>query len=241
MLERHRCRQATRTGRRRCDQSRVVTRTPLSQQCLSSPELLSTLKRKLNSSWANCLNWNSTAIISQNCKPVGHVRSAEVESLVATVAIPPDLFRAVTRSRPMPVIDYGKVQTAEGEPSAAAGNLWKRCCIDTDISASKAGSSTQDGFFVLQEYIASPSQAVHEERRVQRSRPQLQHTAVEAALQNKRHHPKGCIRQHARYIQPGASCLSGNRYWSVKRRIFDRDKLHAYDVFKARSASTIPR
>ena len=67
----------------------------------------------------------------------GHVRSPEVEALLATVSDPLDLFRAAHAVLADGEIDYGKVQTDGGDVEVAAGTL-ESLLHDTDINVRKA-------------------------------------------------------------------------------------------------------
>ena len=158
----------------------------------------------------------------------GHVRSPEVEAVLATVSDPLDLFRGTHAILADAEIEYGTVKTSDGELEVAAGTM-ETLLHDPDINVRKAAwEQYADGFLRFKKTFANLTHRRGEARRVQCAHPQLQHGGRGSTPPGQ--YPQGRVRQYARHGKAQAA-RSGNRYWSVKRRILGLDKLHAYDVF----------
>jgi oligoendopeptidase F len=84
----------------------------------------------------------------------GHVRSGEVESLLAMAGDPLDLFRATHAILADAEIDYGTVQTEQGEVQVAAGTM-EALLHSTDIEVRKAAwSQYADGYLKFKNTFA---------------------------------------------------------------------------------------
>ena len=160
-------------------------------------------------------------------KREGHVRSPEVEALLAMVGDPLDLFRATHAVLADAEIDYGKVQASEGEVQVAAGTM-ETLLNDPDIKVRKAAwEQYADGFLRYKNTFASLITG-GVKRDVFNARAHNYETAVEAAL-HRANIPRAVydnMLETARRKLP-----IWHRYWSVRRRILGLDMLHPYDVF----------
>lgn len=157
----------------------------------------------------------------------GHVRSPEVEAIIATVSDPLDLFRGTHAILADAEIDYGTVQIADGELQVAAGTM-ESLLHDPDIKVRKqAWEQYADGFLRFKKTFASLLTG-GVKRDVFNARTHNYSTAVEAAL-----HQSNIPRAvYDNMLETARRKLPiWNRYWGVKRRILGLDKLHAYDVF----------
>jgi oligoendopeptidase F len=157
----------------------------------------------------------------------GHVRSPEVEALLASVGDPLDLFRATHAVLADGEIDYGKVHTDGGDVQVAAGTL-ESLLHDTDINVRKTTwDQYADGYLKYKNTFATLISGGMK-KDVFLARARNYPSAVEAALQFN-NIPRGVydnMLDTARRKLP-----VWHRYWDVKRRILGLDKLHAYDVF----------
>jgi oligoendopeptidase F len=160
-------------------------------------------------------------------KREGHVRSPEVEALLAMAGDPLDLFRATHAILADAEIDYGTVQTRDGEVQVAAGTM-ETLLHDSDINVRKAAwEQYADGYLRFKNTFASLITGGMK-RDVFNARAHNYPTAVEAAL-HRANIPRAVydnMLDTARRNLP-----IWHRYWSVRRRILGLDKLHAYDVF----------
>src|SRR6266496_6076867 len=157
----------------------------------------------------------------------GHVRSPEVEALLATVGDPLDLFRAAHAVLADGEIDYGKVHTDGGDVQVAAGTL-ESLLHNTDINVRKtAWEQYADGYLEYKNTFATLITGGMK-KDVFLARARNYPTAVEAAL-SRNNIPRAVydnMLNTARRKLP-----VWHRYWGVKRRILGLDKLHGYDVF----------
>jgi oligoendopeptidase F len=160
-------------------------------------------------------------------KREGHVRSPEVEALLAMAGDPLDLFRATHAILADAEIDYGKVQSSDGEVQVAAGTM-ETLLHDTDIKVRKAAwEQYADGYLRYKNTFASLITGGMK-RDVFNARAHNYKTAVEAAL-HRSNIPRAVydnMLDTARRNLP-----IWHRYWSARRRILGLDMLHAYDVF----------
>jgi oligoendopeptidase F len=160
-------------------------------------------------------------------KREGHVRSPEIESLLATVGDPLDLFRAAHAVLADGEIDYGKVQTDGGDVQVAAGTL-ESLLHDTDINVRKAAwEQYADGYLKYKNTFATLITGGMK-KDVFLARARNYETAVDAALQ-RNNIPRAVYDNMLDTAQRKLPVW--HRYWDVKRRILGLDKLHAYDVF----------
>jgi oligoendopeptidase F len=160
-------------------------------------------------------------------KREGHVRSPEIESLLATVGDPLDLFRAAHAVLADGEIDYGKVQTDGGDVQVAAGTL-ESLLHDTDINVRKAAwAQYADGYLKYKNTFATLITGGMK-KDVFLARARNYETAVDAALQ-RNNIPRAVYDNMLDTAQRKLPVW--HRYWDVKRRILGLDKLHAYDVF----------
>jgi oligoendopeptidase F len=157
----------------------------------------------------------------------GHVRTPEVEALLATVGDPLDLFRAAHAVLADGEIDYGKVQTEGGDLQVAAGTL-ESLQHDTDINVRKAAwEQYADGYLNYKNTFATLISGGMK-KDVFMARAHNYSSAVEAALRNN-NIPRAV---YDNMLDTARRKLHiWHRYWDVKRRILGLDKLHAYDVF----------
>lgn len=157
----------------------------------------------------------------------GHVRSPEVESLLAMAGDPLDLFRGTHAVLADAEIDYGKVQTNEGEVQVAAGTM-ETLLHDTDINVRKAAwEQYADGYLRFKNTFASLITGGMK-RDVFNARAHKYDTAVEAAL-HRSNIPRAV---YDNMLETAKRKLPiWHKYWGVKRRILGLNKLHAYDVF----------
>jgi oligoendopeptidase F len=157
----------------------------------------------------------------------GHVRSPEIESLLATVGDPLDLFRAAHAVLADGEIDYGKVQTDGGDVQVAAGTL-ESLLHDTDINVRKtAWEQYADGYLKYKNTFATLITGGMK-KDVFLARARNYDTAVDAALQ-RNNIPRAVYDNMLNTAKRKLPVW--HRYWDVKRRILGLDKLHAYDVF----------
>ncbi|MEO8285402.1 MAG: oligoendopeptidase F [Chloroflexota bacterium] len=157
----------------------------------------------------------------------GHVRSPEIESLLATVGDPLDLFRATHAILADGEINYGTVKTDGGDVQVAAGTL-ESLQHDTDINVRKAAwEQYADGYLAYKNTFASLITGGMK-KDVFLARARNYPTAVEAAL-SRNNIPRAV---YDNMLQTAKRKLPvWHRYWGVKRRILGLDKLHGYDVF----------
>ncbi len=160
-------------------------------------------------------------------KREGHVRSPEIEALLAMAGDPLDLFRATHAILADAEIDYGKVQTSEGEVQVAAGTM-ETLLHDADIKVRKAAwEQYADGYLRYKNTFASLITG-GVKKDVFNARAHNYQTAVEAAL-HRANIPRAV---YDNMLETAKRKLPiWNRYWSVRRRILGLDMLHAYDVF----------
>jgi oligoendopeptidase F len=157
----------------------------------------------------------------------GHVRSGEVEAILAMVGDPLDIFRGTHAVLADGEIDYGTVKTSDGEVQVAAGTL-ESLLHDSDINVRKATwEQYADGYLRYKNTFASLITG-GVKRDVFNARAHNYESAVEAALRNN-NIPRGVydnMLETARRKLP-----VWHRYWDAKRKALGLDKLHAYDVF----------
>ena len=157
----------------------------------------------------------------------GHVRSPEVEAVLAMVNDPLDLFRATHGVLADAEIDYGKVKTSEGELQVAGGTL-ETLLHDPDINVRRqAWEQYADGYLRYKNTFANLITGGMK-RDVFNARAHNYDTAVEAALA-RNNIPR---KVYDNMLETARRKLPvWHRYWSVRRRILGLDKLHPYDVF----------
>ncbi|MEO5952483.1 MAG: oligoendopeptidase F, partial [Chloroflexia bacterium] len=157
----------------------------------------------------------------------GHVRSPEVEALLAMAGDPMDLFRATHAVLADAEIDYGTVQSSEGELQVAAGTM-ETLLHDSDIEVRKnAWNQYADGYLRYKNTFASLITG-GVKKDVFNARAHNYSTAVEAAL-HRSNIPRAVYDNMLETSQRKLPIW--HKYWSVRRRILGQDMLHAYDVF----------
>lgn len=160
-------------------------------------------------------------------KQKGHVRSAEVESVLAMAGDALDSSRSAHNSLADADLKYGFVHTGEGDVEVAGGTLGS-LLHDSDINVRRAAwEQYADGYLSVKNTFANTiSGGVKKD--VFYARARNYESSLDAAL--KRNFIPLAVYENmldtARRKLP-----VWHRYWSVRRRALGLDKLHAYDVF----------
>jgi oligoendopeptidase F len=158
----------------------------------------------------------------------GHVRSPEVEQLLAMVSDPLETSRSAHAVLADAEIDYGTVDTGEGDPVQVAAGTEMALLRNPDIEVRrKAWEQYADGYLKYKNtFAALLSGGI--KRDVFNARARNYGSALEAALAQS-HIP---VEVYENMLDTARRKLPvWHRYWSVKRRALGLDMLHAYDVF----------
>jgi oligoendopeptidase F len=156
-----------------------------------------------------------------------HVRSPDVESLLAMVSDALDTPRNTHSLLADADLHYGSVETDGGPVEVAAGTLGA-LLRDTDINVRKtAWENYADGFLAHKNTFASCI-AGGVKRDVFYARARNYPTALEAALAQT-HIPREVYDNILETSQRKLPVW--HRYWSVRRRALGLDMLHPYDIF----------
>lgn len=157
----------------------------------------------------------------------GHVRSPDVEALLATVSDALDTSRATHNILADAELKYGFVE-AEGEKIEVAGGTLNALLSSPDIAVRKAAwEQYSDGFLTFKNTTASCI-AGGVKRDIFYARARNYTSSLQAALQ-RNFIPTEVYENILATSQRKLPVW--HRYWSVKRRALGLDKLHAYDVF----------
>src|SRR5688572_10009012 len=157
----------------------------------------------------------------------GHVRSPEVEQVLAMASDALDTPRSVHVLLADADLKYGPVDTDEGPVEVASGTL-AQLLRSEDIRVRKEGwEHYADGFLGVKNSVAAcVSGGI--KRAVLDARVHNYSTALEAALA-RTHIPRAVydnILETSRRKLP-----VWHRYWSIRRRALGLDMLHPYDIF----------
>ncbi len=160
-------------------------------------------------------------------KREGHVRSPEVESVLAMASDALESSRATHGILADADLKYGSVHTADGDIEVASGTL-ETLLHDPDIAVRKAAwEQSADGYLAFKNTFASClSGGVKKDAFYARARNY--ESSLDAALQ-RNNIPKAV---YENMLDTARRKLPvWHRYWSVRRRALGLDKLHPYDVF----------
>jgi oligoendopeptidase F len=161
-------------------------------------------------------------------KKEGHVRSPEVEQVLAMVSDPLETSRTAHALLADADLKYGYVETAEGERVEVAAGTLQALLRDPDIAVRKAAwEQYADGFLAHKNTFATLI-AGGVKRDVFYARARNYASALEAALAQT-FIPRSVydnILETTRRKLP-----VWHRYWSVRRRALGLDRLHPYDIF----------
>src|SRR3954471_18099346 len=157
----------------------------------------------------------------------GHVRSAEVESVLALAGDALDASRSAHSALADADLKYGHVHTEEGDLEVAASTLGA-LQHSSDIKVRKAAwEQYADGYLSVKNTFASTiSGGIKKD--IFYARARNYGSSLDAAL--KRNHIP--LKVYENMLDTARRKLPvWHRYWSVRRRILGLDMLHAYDVF----------
>jgi oligoendopeptidase F len=157
----------------------------------------------------------------------GHVRSPEVEQVLAMASDALDTPRSVHVLLADADLKYGPVDTDEGQVEVASGTL-AQLLRSEDIRVRKEGwEHYADGFLSVKNAVAA-CVAGGVKRAVLDAHVHNYATALDAALA-RTHIPRSVydnILETSRRKLP-----VWHRYWSIRRRALGLDMLHPYDIF----------
>lgn len=210
------------------DQARGIFASALAAASFAEPELLTMPQEKLEAFMAEEPGLQQYRHYFEMLRRrAEHVRSSEVEQLLAMASDVLDTPRSAHAVLADADLDYGKVDTQDGPVEVAGGTLGA-LLRNPDIEVRrKAWEQYADGYLSAKNTFASLlSGGV--KRDVFMARARNYPSAVEAALQQA-FIPRAVydnMLDTARRKLP-----VWHRYWSVRRRILGLDMLHPYDVF----------
>ncbi len=210
------------------DQARGIFASALAAASFAEPELLDIPQEKIDAFMQEEPQLQQYKHYFEMLrKRAEHVRSPEVEQLLAMVSDVLDTPRSAHAVLADADLDYGKVDTREG-PIEVAGGTLGALLRNPDIEVRrKAWEQYADGYLSTKNTFASLlSGGVKKD--VFYARARNYPSAVEAALQQS-FIPRAVydnMLDTARRKLP-----VWHRYWSVRRRILGLDMLHPYDVF----------
>ena len=158
----------------------------------------------------------------------GHVRTPEVEQVLAMVSDPLDTPRSAHALLADADLKYGFVDTGEGERVEVAAGTLQALLRDPDINVRRAAwEQYADGFLAHKNTFAALL-AGGVKRDVFYARARNYPSALEAALAQT-YIPRAV---YDNIIETTRRKLPvWHRYWSVRRRVLGLDKLHPYDIF----------
>lgn len=156
-----------------------------------------------------------------------HVRSPEVEALLAMVTDPIDMVRAAHVSLADADLKYGTVEV-DGEPVEIAGGTIPALLRNPDINIRReAWEKYSDGFLAFKNTFAN-CVAGGVKRDVFFARARNYNSSLDAAL-DRTFIPASVY--HNMLDTAKRKLPVWHRYWSVRRRALGLDKLHVYDIF----------
>lgn len=210
------------------DRARGIFAKVSAAASFADPELLDIPKERIES----LMQENSDLALyrhyfDQLWRRKGHVRSHEVEQVMAMASDALDMPRAAHVLLADADLDYGSVERAEGELKVASGSM-SALLRDPDINVRKAAwEQYADGFLSVKNTVAALVTGGIK-RAVLNARVHNYATAVEAAL-HQTHIPRAV---YDNILQTSRRKLAvWHRYWSARRRILGLDMLHPYDIF----------
>ena len=157
----------------------------------------------------------------------GHVRSPEVEQVMAMASDALDTPRTVHTFLADADLKYGPVETDDGPVEVASGTL-AQLLRSVDIRVRKEGwERYADGFLGVKNTVAA-CVAGGVKRAVLNARVHNYPTAIEAALANT-YIPRAVYDNILKTSQ--GKLPVWHRYWSIRRRALGLDMLHPYDIF----------
>jgi oligoendopeptidase F len=161
-------------------------------------------------------------------KREGHVRSPEVEEVLAMASDALDTPRTTHALLADAEQKYGVVDTGDGEPVPVAPGTLSGLLRSPDIAVRKAAwEQYADGFLEFKSTLASCI-AGGVKRDVLYSKVHNYNTSLEAALAQT-HIPR---QVYDNMLETSRRKLPvWHRYWSVRRRALGLDMLHPYDIF----------
>jgi oligoendopeptidase F len=157
----------------------------------------------------------------------GHVRSPEVEQVMAMASDALDTPRSVHVILADADLQYGPVDTESGPIEVTSGTLGELLRSEDIRVRKEAWEHYADGFLSVKNAVAAlVSGGV--KRAVLNARVHNYQTAVEAALQSN-HIPRAVYDNILETSQRKLPVW--HRYWSIRRRALGLDMLHPYDIF----------
>lgn len=210
------------------DRARAIFTSTMAAASFAEPELLSIPQEKIDGFMAEEPELAEYKHYFETLRRrAEHVRSPEVEQLLAMVSDALDTPRNAHAMLADADLSYGKVETEEG-PLEVAGGTLGALLRNPDIEVRrKAWEQYADGFLSAKNTFATLlSGGVKKDVFMARARNYP--SAVEAALQQS-FIPRAVydnMLDTARRKLP-----VWHRYWSVRRRILGLNMLHPYDVF----------
>jgi oligoendopeptidase F len=157
----------------------------------------------------------------------GHVRSPEVEQVMAMASDALDTPRSVHVLLADADLQYGPVDTESGPIEVTSGTLGELLRSEDIRVRKEAWERYADGFLSVKNAVAAlVSGGV--KRAVLGARVHNYQTAVEAALHSN-HIPRSVYDNILETSQRKLPVW--HRYWSIRRRALGLDMLHPYDIF----------